>query len=140
MKPQAVEPRLPKLIIIAGADTHHGGGPSHNLHDEHREYGHLIDSHVVPAPVSTAVPPGGLLQDIARDIGIPPSFNTENAKQAVADLFSQTKGKHTYTGPSRELDKDEARGVWVLLGLLAGSWIAAGIIDRASASEGKESH
>jgi hypothetical protein len=32
---------------------------------------------------------------------------------------------------SRKLDKDEARGVWVLVGLLAGSWVLGGIINGA---------
>jgi hypothetical protein len=44
-----------------------------------------------------------------------------------AAVTSNTRNKEY----SRKLDKDEARGVWVLVGLLAGSWVLGGIVNRA---------
>lgn len=32
---------------------------------------------------------------------------------------------------SRKLDKDEVKGVWVLVGLLAGSWALGGLVNKA---------
>jgi hypothetical protein len=124
-KPQTAEPRLPKLVIIAGADTHHGGGPSHNLLDEHRHSAHLTDSHIVPAPMNTTVP-SGLLQDIVQDLGVSSSVNLPSIK-GVAGSFSQAKEKPA--GQSRDLNKDEIRGLWILLGLLAGSWVLGGLVN-----------
>jgi hypothetical protein len=119
-KPQVTEPRLPKLIIIAGADTHHGGGPSHNLHDEHHHGVHLTDSHIVPAATST-VAPSGLFQDIIQDLGVSTNVPT------VTSSFSRAKEKST--GQPRDLNKDEIRGLWLLLGLLSGSWILGGFVN-----------
>lgn len=66
--PPVTEEPLPKLLVVAGADTHPGGGPSHNLHDE--------NASSVTEAVDTSVPKpkpgqGGLWDDVAEDIGIP---------------------------------------------------------------------
>ncbi|KAF8892547.1 hypothetical protein BD779DRAFT_1509620 [Infundibulicybe gibba] len=70
------EPALPKLLVVAGADTHHGGGPSHNLHDEHAT---TID----PLPVEESAPKklgqGGFWDDVTEDIGLPPPREIKNA-------------------------------------------------------------
>lgn len=46
---------------------------------------------------------------------------------------SPATGAQDATPASRPLTRDEARGVWVLLGLLAGSWLAAGYFKPRSA-------
>lgn len=57
--------QLPKLLVVAGADTHPAGGPSHNLLDngatpEKPEVTpHQLHSHT-------------LLDDISEDLGLPP--------------------------------------------------------------------
>jgi len=69
-----------------------------------------------------STPGGSILQDVADDIGVPTSWETgETAK------MSSTK-ENDY---SRPLDKDEVKGVWVLVGLLAGSWVLGGIVNSA---------
>ena len=69
------EEKLPKLLVVAGADTHHGGGPSHNLVDE------SVDISSAP-PASTSSPKssvqGGLWDDVAEDLGIPPPKELKN--------------------------------------------------------------
>jgi hypothetical protein len=109
---------IPKLVVVAGSDTHHAGGPSHNLHDIHTE----PSVHVQP---TIASPSSGLVHDVMDDIGvaIPPSFRT-----TVTDILAQPSEK--FKGQSRELDKDETRGVWLLLGLLASSWVASGVLAK----------
>ncbi|OBZ75080.1 hypothetical protein A0H81_04265 [Grifola frondosa] len=78
--PEETDSSIPKILAVAGAATHHGGGPSHNLYPSATES---------VAPVSV-------------------SF-------------------------SRPLEKDERTGVWLLLGLLAGSWLAGGYFKAPSA-------
>lgn len=124
---QAVDPPLPKLLIVAGADTHHGGGPLHNLHDEHSHATYLTDSHIVPLPTTTSPhTTGGLFHDIAEDIGIPTTLNMNEVQKTIANLLARND---RYISQRRKLDEDEARGVWVLLGLLAGSYLLAGLVN-----------
>jgi hypothetical protein len=132
---KTVDPPLPKLVLVTGADTHHGGGPTHNLHDEHGRSAYLTDSHIVPSTtVATPISSGGLLHDVAQDLGIPPTLNVREVRKVLADLMPQTSTKDPHVGPSRKLDEDEARGIWVLLGLLVGSYVAAGIINGRPAT------
>ena len=57
--------QLPKLLVVAGADTHHGGGPSHNL----------LDNATIPEKPEAAPHQQysqTLLDDISEDLGLPP--------------------------------------------------------------------
>jgi len=116
------EPPLPKLLVVAGVDTHHGGGPSHNLHDEHHP---SRDSSVHASTMA----PSGFWEDVAQDIGIPTNIFAEHPKRAVFDHIPDASGS-VPTKHSRALDKDEARGLWVLFGLLAGTWILGGVVNE----------
>jgi hypothetical protein len=73
-------------LVVAGAGTHHGGGPSHNLLDisSGSEYNSLGS---VNAGASSSRPEGerGLWDDIADDVGLPP---TKDVKKAFWKLFS----------------------------------------------------
>ena len=130
-----MDPPLPKLVLVTGADTHHGGGPTHNLHDEHGRSAYLTDSHIVPSPTVATPTSDGLLHDVAQDLGIPPALNVKEVRRVLADLMPQTSTKaDRHVGTSRKLDEDEARGVWVLFGLLVGSYVAAGIINGKPAT------
>ena len=46
---------------------------------------------------------------------------------------TETSGRKSDVNYYRTLDKDERNGVWALLGILAGSWIVAGILGSKSA-------
>ncbi|THU89522.1 hypothetical protein K435DRAFT_969045 [Dendrothele bispora CBS 962.96] len=69
-EPTPEEGALPKIVVIAGADTHPGGGPSHNLLDETLTVTHIEATESSPESLS---PPGkgGLFDDMAEDMGIP---------------------------------------------------------------------
>ena len=62
---------LPKLLVVAGTGTHHGGGPSHNLLDISEN--------------SSATEESGLWDDMADDVGLPP---TKDVKKAIWKLLS----------------------------------------------------
>ncbi|KAG5342785.1 hypothetical protein E4T56_gene19378 [Termitomyces sp. T112] len=65
-RPAAEEP-LPKLNVIAGADTHLSGGPSHNLHDENAAVLASPQTPLAPKPTTD----DGILGDITDDLGLP---------------------------------------------------------------------
>ena len=69
--------------MVAGAATHHGGGPSHNLLDI-SEYNSL-GSVNVDASSSRSEEEKGLWDDLADDVGLPP---TKDVKKAIWKLFS----------------------------------------------------
>ncbi|KAI0690566.1 hypothetical protein BC835DRAFT_1417689 [Cytidiella melzeri] len=75
-----------KVLAVAGAATHHGGGPSHNLYTP----------------------------------------------------TSQTAAETTVKGDTSSASGSEAGGAWSLLGVLAGSWLVAGILAPTSAFASKE--
>ncbi|KAL0071367.1 hypothetical protein AAF712_001224 [Marasmius tenuissimus] len=79
------EPVLPKIVVVAGAETHTGGGPSHNLLDES-----TLSSEGAPEPQqrterSTQHGKGGLLDDMTEDMGLP---YPHEMKKAFWKLFS----------------------------------------------------
>ncbi|KAF8163341.1 hypothetical protein B0H34DRAFT_695068 [Crassisporium funariophilum] len=77
---------LPKLLVVAGSDTHHGGGPSHNLLDiTLSSDGIGASSSSSPPMVTHSSGERGLLDDMAEDIGLPP---TKDVKSAIWKLFS----------------------------------------------------
>ncbi|KAI0950645.1 hypothetical protein AcV7_009043 [Taiwanofungus camphoratus] len=100
------------MIAVAGSATHHGGGPTHHLVNPEvlagsRRRPKLATSLKLPNPVAQA----GELFDVAETTGT-----------------SAGQGR-SY---SRTLDKDEKQGLWALLGLLTGSWVAAGYFQVPS--------
>jgi len=56
----------PKLLVVAGAITHHGGGPSHSLLPEE----HTFEPSLAPPPKEKSERPAGLFGDIADDLGL----------------------------------------------------------------------
>lgn len=122
--PKFDEPALPKVLVVAGASTHIGGGPSHNLYSAD------------PRSVAQSAQPteGGLWQDIAEDLCLPKSLSlSEPVVSEDADVPEVTAiptgQEKSY---SRTLDKDEVKGVWLLLSVFAGSWLAAGFLNTPS--------
>jgi hypothetical protein len=70
----------------------------------------------------------GFFRGLADDLGLPRSFRVG---QSVSNVVQAAKEK----GPdinvkSRPLTDEERKGVWVLIGLLAGSWIVGGWVNR----------
>lgn len=127
--PRELEPPLkPKVITVAGEATHHGGGPSHNLYAPSS------------SSSSTSTPPkvpksalGQLAASWAHDLSLPTTFKVPTVSMSEYDIAQKTETSggqgRTY---SRTLDQDEKTGVWVILGLFASSWIAAGYFAPVS--------
>jgi hypothetical protein len=106
-------PVLPKLLVVAG-DTQ-PGGPTHNLLDTEATVAELSVEESSKG-ATTSQKPAGFWQDVADDMGIPTSFSTGSVEGA-------TKKKTV------DSSKENGKG-WLVLGLLAGSWIVGGIVNN----------
>ncbi|KAI0780886.1 hypothetical protein BD413DRAFT_500838 [Trametes elegans] len=121
-----VTPSRPKVITVAGDITHHGGGPSHNLHSPSTSSSSTPES----APTSLL---GQLAADMAEDLSLPTSFKRAPPTDAQYDIAQKTETSGGQDKSySRTLDRDEQTGVWILLGLFASSWAAAGYFAPVS--------
>ncbi|KAL7283423.1 hypothetical protein ACG7TL_002853 [Trametes sanguinea] len=126
--PQPETVPRPKVITVAGTATHPGGGPSHNLYSP--SAASSVSAENADAPTSIL---GQLAADMAEDVGLPTSFKRAPSTESQYDVAQKTETSggqdKTY---SRTLDKDERVGVWILVGLFASSWLAAGYFAPTS--------
>ncbi|KDQ60937.1 hypothetical protein JAAARDRAFT_191067 [Jaapia argillacea MUCL 33604] len=126
-------PSPPKLLIVGGSETHHGGGPSYQLHDD---LSIPLPSSSPSSGSSSNSTSSGIITDVLEDLHIPtPSqIRTGLANQKdlldtiTASLTASSTEKRSY---ERELDREEKRGVLVLLGLLVGGWGLGGLLGPA---------
>jgi len=119
----STEPSIPKVLVVSSA--HLDVGPLH-------EQGLSSRSRF-------STPGGSILQDVADDIGMPTTWKRglTGGSQTVSGLLKTKEASSTGDNDySRRLDGEEVRGVWMLLGLLTGSWVLGGVINRTP----KEKH
>lgn len=64
MNNSSAEERL-RLLVVGGAGTHYGGGPSHNA----------VDSHGSSESTPDSAKTDSFVDDIAEDLGLPPVAN-----------------------------------------------------------------
>jgi len=139
----SADPLPPKVLVVAGSSTHHGGGPSHNAFDGPES----LDRHEYEPPLSSsssvtasAISSAGVWQDVADDIGLSGLWNrgqVAGGRKAVLDSLLEKTGTSNAREKdhSRKLDRDEVKGVWVLVGLLAGSWVVGGLVNSPPKDE-----
>jgi len=115
-------PETPNLIAVAGDTTHISASPSHNL---------------FTAPETAASEPAKsskdktFLEDLAEDIFLPTSFPKLQTEGADLMQVTNTSGSQE-KDYSRTLDREEKIGLWILLGVFASSWVAAGVFQAPS--------
>ncbi|KAG2144891.1 hypothetical protein BD769DRAFT_1347535 [Suillus cothurnatus] len=127
-RPEPIEPSHPKLHVVSGSATHPDGGPTYNL--EKPQDAVVIEEVVVIEPEGQAKPAigSGLFRDLANDIGLQRSFRVgEVVSNVVRAAKEQGPDVHAR---SRPLNNEQTRGIWILLGLLAGSWIVGGWVNH----------
>lgn len=74
--------------------------------------------------------------DVADDAVLPKDLDVlkvaKNRQGLLDDLIEETTtsvgGESKFH--TRTLDKEEVRGVWIILGLFAGSWLAGGLLRK----------
>lgn len=120
-------------MVVAGAATHHGGGPSHNLYSSDTSSSSASDTPLYTRKTPTS-DVGKLFADMADDVGIPTTFQLRGSGDAQYDVAAQTQTFAAQQGKSysRTLDEDEKKGLLVLFGVFAGSWVAASIFAPVS--------
>lgn len=93
--------------------------------------------HVEPASVPKASNLRTLFIDVADDLMLPKDLDAfkYSKGQLLHGDFEETSTT-TETGMSkshnRTLDNDQIRGIWVIAGLFAGSWVAGGLLKKNS--------
>ena len=78
IKSAQVEEPLPKLLVVAGADTHYVGGPSHNLENDFHA------DNLTTRATKVFKGQGKIWDDVAEDLGIP---YPREIKSAIGKLF-----------------------------------------------------
>lgn len=73
------EPAMPKMVVIGGEETYRGASPTHNLLDETA----LIHEEVA-ATNTIERGKGGLLDDVAEDMGLP---HLKDLRKSIFKLF-----------------------------------------------------
>lgn len=74
------------------------------------------------------------------DMGLPRSLSVGQAFSAVqkSNMEAVRDRGNDHQSYSRPLNSEEKTGVYVLLGILAGSWVVGGIVNRAAPTPKKE--
>lgn len=110
-----MESSNPKILTVAGAATHLGGGPSHNLYVQPES----TSSH--HSPEVPLFKKEGFWYDAFSDAGLPTAVKVPSVN------FESQEGPRT--------GSTSARGAWTLIGLLFGSWFVAGVVAPKSEIE-----
>ena len=94
--------------------------------------------HAEPASIPKTSNLRTLFVDVADDLMLPKDLNAFKYSKGRLPLhgdFEETSTT-TETGMSkfhnRTLDNDQVKGIWVMAGLFAGSWVAGGLLKKNS--------
>jgi hypothetical protein len=92
--------------------------------------------HAEPASVPKASNLRTFFTGVADDLMLPKDLNAfkySKGRLPLDEDFEETSTL-TETGMSkyhdRTLDRDQVRGIWVIAGLFAGSWVAGGLLKK----------
>jgi hypothetical protein len=83
-----------------------------------------------------STPGGSILQHVTDDITVWEHGQLTESSRSAMDSLEGTKED----GYSRNLDEGEVRGVWMIVGLLAGSWVLGEVINRPPKRDAHHSH
>jgi hypothetical protein len=125
------EPHVPKVIVVAG-DSARADSVSVPI----REQVSLLEQHHVE-PSSTTPNVSNLRSlffDVADDLVLPKDLSAFKPHKGRLpqpdDLLDETLMRNKFH--TRTLAKDEVRGLWIIFGLFAGSWLAGGLLKKES--------
>ncbi|CAE6515229.1 unnamed protein product [Rhizoctonia solani] len=138
--PQEPPSNAPRVVTVASAATHVGGGPSHAIHE-------AVDAHALESKTGSQ---SLGIKELLEELGISLNFNfkdtanetTNEILKPVASGISiprvekdTTELKHAM----RELNEEEKRGLWVLGGIVLGGLILGSFGNKKSTFE-KDKH
>jgi hypothetical protein len=92
--------------------------------------------HAEPVSVQKASNLRNLCSDVADDLMLPKDLNAFKYNKGRLHLHGDFEERLTESGMSqfhnRTLDNDQVKGIWVIAGLFAGSWVAGGLLKKKS--------
>lgn len=121
-----LEPELPKVHVVSGSVTHYDGGPTYSL-EKHQESDSLSTTVQADDP-----PPNedvGFWPDLWESLGLPRSFSIRRTLSEAGNSAAQA-GEDPSQTRSRPLTDEEKRGLYILLGIIGGSWLVGGFLTR----------
>jgi len=143
--PQEVPDNTPKVVTVASAATHIGGGPSHAIHE-------ASDAHAIESSGSQGQKGGSSgisIKGLIKELGIPLSFDFEKSSSTVREILEPAmagisvpaieKDTTNTKEALRELNEEEQRGLWVLGGIVVGGLVLGGLGNNKSSVK-KEKH
>jgi hypothetical protein len=129
------EPQVPKVIVVAGDSARADSTHISAAIGEHVTVEHY---HAEPASVPKASNLRTLFIDVADDLILPKDLNAFKYSKGGLPLHGDFEEMSTSAGTemskfhNRTLDNDQVRGIWVIVGLFAGSWVAGGLLKKKS--------
>ncbi|KAI0006157.1 hypothetical protein BJV74DRAFT_802522 [Russula compacta] len=133
------EPQIPKVIIVAGDTARADSTHISHTHEPIREHVTPEQHHHYAEPSSGPKVSNlrSLFLDVADDLMLPKDLSAlkphkgrvPHSDDLIEEALPSTGGTKFHT---RMFDKEELGGVWILLGLFAGSWLAGGLLKKDS--------
>jgi len=112
--------------VVSGSATHYDGGPVYNL-EKHQEGDSLSTTVQADDPPSSKEV--GFWADFWESFGLPRSFSVSRTFSEAGNLAVHA-GEHESQTRSRPLTDEERKGLYVLLGIIGGSWLVGGLVNR----------
>ncbi|CAE6460194.1 unnamed protein product [Rhizoctonia solani] len=131
--PQEPPVNTPKVVTVASAATHVGGGPSHAIHES-------TDAHSLESKAGNqSIGIKGLLEEL----GLSLNFNFKDTANNTANEFltpvtsgislpSVGKDTTNLKDAQRELNQEEKKGLWVLGGIVLGGLVLGSFGNKKS--------
>lgn len=113
------------MHVVSGSVTHYDGGPTYNL-EKHQEGG---SPSTVQADDPSASKEVGFWADFWESFGLPRSFRFRRTLSEAGNLAAQA-GEDEFQACSRSLTNEERKGLYILLGIIGGSWLVGGLVNR----------
>lgn len=128
---QSSEPPLPKVVTAAAEGTLPGGGPSSRIYQS-SETIKAFKEGGKQTPKETS----GVLSDSLSKLSSLASRASSSGGQVASDEFVAKAGaEHEVGDVKRELNHEEIRGLYVLLGIVGGGWLLGAIFSPKKAQK-----
>ncbi|KAF8710542.1 P-loop containing nucleoside triphosphate hydrolase protein, partial [Rhizoctonia solani] len=131
--PQEPPSDAPKVVTVASAATHVGGGPSHAIHEA--TDAHSLESEAESQPMG--------IKGLLEEFGLSLNFNFKDTANDTASEFLKPvasgisipnlgKDETNIKDAQRELNQEEKQGLWVLGGIVLGGLVLGSFGNKKS--------
>ncbi|GAB1517661.1 hypothetical protein RhiTH_000711 [Rhizoctonia solani] len=131
--PQEPPSDAPKVVTVASAATHVGGGPSHAIHEA--TDAHSLESEAGSQPMG--------IKGLLEEFGLSLNFNFKDTANDTASEFLKPvasgisipnlgKDETNIKDAQRELNQEEKQGLWVLGGIVLGGLVLGSFGNKKS--------